>query len=234
VVQKYLQPIQTCLFDLENTDLSGRVKPMNATKQSSVPRATARERLLAAADELFYENGVNTVGIDRVIEHAGVAKASLYDCFGSKDELIRAYLEARSAARQARVNEWISRYDTPQKKLLGIFELLGEVSAQPGYKGCAFTRARADDNASDKVKGACDQSRAAMLGRFTSLAREAAAADPERLGQQLLLLYDGASVAAHLDCNRNAATLAREVAAQMLSSACPKDPAQKKKGASRS
>ena len=207
---------------------------MNATKQSFVPRVTARERLLAAADELFYENGINTVGIDRIIERAGVAKASLYDCFGSKDELIRSYLEARNTARQARVNEWISRYDTPQKKILGIFELLGEVSSQPGYKGCAFVRARADDSASDKVKGASDQSRAFILGRFTSLAREANAANPEQLGQQLVLLYDGASVAAHLDRNHNAASLARELAAQMLSSTCPKDSAQIKKGASRS
>jgi AcrR family transcriptional regulator len=199
-----------------------------------VPRASARERLLAAADELFYENSINTVGIDRIIEHAGVAKASLYDCFGSKDELVRSYLEARHAARQARINERISRYDTPQKKILSIFELLGELSSQPGYKGCAFMRARADDGASDKVKGASDQSRAFILGRFTSLAREAGAANPEQLGQQLVLLYDGASVAAHLDRNHNAASLARELAGQMLSSTCPENPAQIKKGASRS
>jgi AcrR family transcriptional regulator len=197
---------------------------MNVTKQLPVPRATARERLLAAADELFYENSINTVGIDRIIERADVAKASLYDCFGSKDELIRAYLEARNTARQARINEWISRYETPQKKILGIFELLGEMTSQPGYKGCAFVRARADDGASENVKVASDRSRAFMLGLLTSLAREAGAANPERLGQQLLLLYDGASVAAHLDRNRNAASLAREVVGQMLSNSCPISP----------
>jgi AcrR family transcriptional regulator len=207
---------------------------MNVTKQPSVPRTTARERLLAAADELFYENSINTVGIDRIIEHAGVAKASLYDCFGSKDELIRSYLEARHTARQTRINEWIARYGTPQKKILGIFELLSELSSKPGYKGCAFMRARADDGASDKVKAASMQPRTAMLDRFTSLAREAGAANPEQLAQQLLLLYDGASIAAHLDRNHNAASLAREVAAQLLSSNCPKNPAQIKKGASRS
>ena len=207
---------------------------MNVTKQLPVPRATARERLLAAADELFYENSINTVGIDRIIERADVAKASLYDCFGSKDELIRAYLEARSTARQARVNEWISRYDAPQKKILGIFELLGATSSQPGYKGCAFVRARADDSASDKVKAASNLSRAFTLGLFTSLAREAGAADPEQLGQQFQLLYDGASVAAHLDRNHNAARLAREVATQLLSSTCPKNPPQSRKRASRS
>ena len=66
-------------------------------------RPSARERLLAAADELFYEEGVHTVGIDRVIEHAGVAKGSLYNTFGSKDELIRAYLEGRHARMAQRI-----------------------------------------------------------------------------------------------------------------------------------
>jgi len=72
------------------------------SKTGTAPRLSARERLLAAANELFYENGINTVGIDRVIEHAGVAKASLYDCFGSKAELVRSYLQARSQARERR------------------------------------------------------------------------------------------------------------------------------------
>jgi len=58
---------------------------------------SARERLLAAADELFYEEGVCTVGVDRILKQAGVARASLYSTYGSKDELIRAYLAGRSA-----------------------------------------------------------------------------------------------------------------------------------------
>ncbi len=88
-------------------------------------KRSARERLLAAAEELFYEQGVNTVGIDRVIERAGVAKASLYDCFGSKDELIRAYLESRQKSRQARITAGIERYSTPREKLLAVFEVSG-------------------------------------------------------------------------------------------------------------
>ena len=70
---------------------------------TSAERPSARERLLAAADELFYEEGVHTVGIDRVIERAGVAKASLYNTFGSKDELVRAYLTSRHDGTAAAV-----------------------------------------------------------------------------------------------------------------------------------
>jgi AcrR family transcriptional regulator len=206
---------------------------MHGKTMQSASRVSARARLLAAADELFYEDGINTVGIDRVIERAGVAKASLYDCFGSKDELIRAYLESRNAARQARIEERIARYDTPEQKILGIFDMLGEMAAQPDFRGCAFVRAGADGNASEKVKGACAQSRQFLLGQFTSLARAAGATDPELLGQQLVLLYDGASIAAHLDRNHNAGALARELAARILPSAGPARPAATKNAAAK-
>jgi AcrR family transcriptional regulator len=182
---------------------------------------SARERLLAAADELFYENGINTVGIDRVIERAGVAKASLYDCFGSKDELVRSYLQARNEARRTRINERLSQYDTPEEKILSIFDLLGELAAQPGFRGCAFVRAGADASSSDNVKTVCEESRAFILGKFTDLAREAGASEPELVGKQLVLLYDGAAIAAHLDHNRNAVSTARTLAAQMLSGSAP-------------
>src|SRR5438034_11332309 len=89
-------------------------------------RLPARERLLAAACELFYEEGVHTVGIDRVIERAGVAKATLYKAFGSKDELIRAYLKARhDATRERMTRELDARYRTPRERLLGVFEVQG-------------------------------------------------------------------------------------------------------------
>src|SRR6202042_2136679 len=113
---------------LHHTDLSVIVNPMNT--KAAIPRLSARERLLAAADELFYEGGINLVGIDRVIEHAGVAKSSLYDCFGSKEELIRAYLKGRADKRQARIVERLAGLETPQEKILGVFARLAEIVNQ--------------------------------------------------------------------------------------------------------
>jgi AcrR family transcriptional regulator len=181
-------------------------------------RTSARERLLAAADELFYENGINLVGIDRVIEHAGVAKASLYDCFGSKEELIRAYLKGRADKRQARISERIASLGTPQEKILGVFDLLGEIVTRTDYRGCAFQRASAEAGASSVIKGTCDEPRAWLRSQFTELARQAKAADPELLGRQLLFLYDGAAFAASVDGDRNAPQAAKVLAAQMLPS----------------
>lgn len=183
---------------------------------STQPRAPARQRLLAAASELFYENGINTVGIDRIIEHAGVAKASLYDCFGSKEELIRAYLQERGDIRRARVNERVAQYDHPTDQILSIFDLLAELAAQPDYRGCAFMRARADANSSDKVKSVVAETRDFLLAKFTDLCRVGGAADPGLLAKQLVLLYDGATVSAYMDGNRHAIATARELARQML------------------
>ena len=91
-----------------------------AVREASAIRLSARERLLAAANELFYNEGVHTVGIDRVIEQAGVAKASLYNTFGSKDELVRAYLEARYVSVTQRITQAVERYDTPRERPAGL------------------------------------------------------------------------------------------------------------------
>src|SRR5579864_7975765 len=105
-----------------------------AVREATPIRRSARERLLAAANELFYNEGVHTVGIDRVIERAGVAKASLYNTFGSKDELVRAYLERRHLARQERITRKLARYDTPRDRLLGVFDALGELLVEQHFR----------------------------------------------------------------------------------------------------
>jgi AcrR family transcriptional regulator len=182
---------------------------------------SARERLLAAADELFYEGGIHTVGIERVLERAGVAKASLYDCFGSKDELIRAYLQSRHEARKARLTQWLQRYATPREQLLGVFDALRESMATPGFRGCAFTRVTAEAQPSAGVKAVCDEARSWLRELLTSLARDAGAADATALAQQLALLYDGALAASQFGGATQAAETARTAAALMVDAAIP-------------
>ena len=182
-------------------------------------RQTARERLLAAAQELFYEEGVNTVGIDRVIERAGVAKASLYSAFGSKEELIRAYLQARHEARQSRMKAALARYRNPKDRLLGVFDVMAELFAEPNYRGCAFMRASAEAKSGSSVKTVCEDSRAWTRSLFTELARDAGVSKPEELVGQLVLLYDGATVCAQMDRDFGAAARARAVAAVLLHAA---------------
>jgi AcrR family transcriptional regulator len=198
-----------------------KVQAADSTEAPSAHRpGSARERLLAAAGELFYKEGVNTVGIDRVIERAGVAKASLYSVFGSKDELIRAYLEERHALRKKRVGERMARYESPRDKLLAIFDYLGDLVQQSDFRGCAFVRASAEARPGGTAQTVSDESRRWMRGLFTDLAREAGAREPELLAQRLVLIYDGAVIAAQMDHDATAAKAARGMAAALLDAAC--------------
>ncbi|HKU42461.1 MAG TPA: TetR/AcrR family transcriptional regulator [Polyangiales bacterium] len=183
---------------------------------SSKIEGTPRERLLAAANELFYAEGVHTVGIDRVIERAGVAKASLYSTFGSKDELVRAYLEQRYVKRQARILDWIAKYEEPRDKILGLFELLGVVFAEPTFRGCAFMKASAEAPVGEKIRDVCDTYRAWLLDLFAQLARDAGADDPAELARHLLVLHDGATFGATMDGDVTRAADARTLAEALL------------------
>jgi AcrR family transcriptional regulator len=172
-------------------------------------KRSARDRLLDAADELFYEEGIHIVGIDRVIEKAGVAKASLYSTFGSKDELVRAYLTRR----------YESRYTTPRDRLLGVFDALGESITQPGYHGCAFANATAESSPGSVAEQVTQEYRAWTRALLTDLARDAGAADPATLAGQLHLLYDGVNWAARIDRDLDAAIRARAAAGALLDAA---------------
>jgi len=183
----------------------------------------ARERLLAAANELFYAEGVHTVGIDRVIEHAGVAKATLYSAFGSKDELIWAYLTRRHQVWKEQVARKVAGYDTPRDRLLGVFDWLADAFARPEFHGCAFMNATAEDRPGGPAEEPSDAYRNSVRSLFAELAEAAGAADAHHLALQLALLYDGATVAARMDRNPGAAATAREIASTLVGAAIGRD-----------
>jgi AcrR family transcriptional regulator len=187
--------------------------------QRETTKPSARDRLLAAADELFYREGVQTVGIDRVISHAGVSKASLYTAFGSKEKLVHAYLEHRHANHSEQINRTLTRFRTPRDRLLGVFDALGEQFTQPEFNGCAFQMASAEAPQGGAVENATEVFRDWVRTMFTTLAREAAVADPAALARQFHLLYDGAAQSARMDHDPSAATTARAAAAALLDAA---------------
>ena len=184
-------------------------------------RGSARERLLAAADELFYTEGVNSVGIDHVIKRAGVARASLYNTFGSKDELVRAYLRGRhTQTRERMARELHTRYRTPSERLVGVFEVQGQIFAEPDFRGCAFMCASAESDTSEVVEKATEEYRLWVHSLFLDLAYAADAADPETLARQLVLIYDGAGVSAWLDHSPSVAKAAAGIAKVLVDTAC--------------
>ena len=121
------------------------------------PGRRTRERLLAAADELFYAEGIQTVGIDRIIERAGVAKASLYNAFSSKEELVAAYPAGRHDGTTSRLAEATARFDDPRQKILAVFDAQAQQFNQPGFNGCAFIAASTEAPPGGLVERATDQ-----------------------------------------------------------------------------
>src|SRR5258708_14365828 len=103
--------------------------------------ASARERLLDAASQLFYDEGVHTVGVDRVVERAGVAKATLYALFGNKEGLVRAYLMARDEGIRGRMTRRPARYGTPRERVPRVFDGHGLMFSGPGLPACPSARA---------------------------------------------------------------------------------------------
>ena len=186
---------------------------------ATVEGGSPRDRLLAAAGELFYEHGVHTVGIDRIIERAGVAKASLYSIFGSKDGLVRAYLEARHEARRARVSAEIERHQDPKARLLAIFDVLASTVAQPRFRGCAFANAAAESELDSAAADVTRQVRRWLLETLSELAGTLDVADPATLARQLTLLYDGALAQARLDPTPAVAEAAKAAAGELVDAA---------------
>jgi AcrR family transcriptional regulator len=105
------------------------------------PAKSARERLLTAAYELFSRRGIRAVGTDEVIERAGVARATLYRHFATKDDLVLAVLQRREEVWTHGLIEDQSRQraDTPEEQLLAIFDVMHDwFQARDGYEGCSF------------------------------------------------------------------------------------------------
>src|SRR6185437_6256852 len=113
--------------------------PVN-TAAAPAPAQTARERILDTAYDLFSHRGVHDVGIDELIERAGVAKATLYRHFPSKDDLVLAFLERRE---QRWTREWVEaearrRGSTPEEQLLAIFDAFDDWFRRDDFEACSF------------------------------------------------------------------------------------------------
>ena len=193
--------------------------PLSTEQAAAARTPSARERLLAAASDLFYAEGVQTVGIDRIVEHVGVAKASLYNLFGNKEGLVRAYLEARHDGTTGRLSAAIGRYRDPRRRILAVFEAQAQIFAQPGFRGCAFVAAAAEAPRGGLIEQAATEYRTWIRALFIDLAEQAGAADPAELARQLQIIYDGGIIAAWMDSDPSIATSGRAAAEALLDAA---------------
>jgi AcrR family transcriptional regulator len=177
----------------------------------------AAARILDTASSLFYERGIRAVGVDAIAEQAGVTKATLYKQFGSKDRLVAEYLRARDRRWHASLQALTERHASSRDRLLAVFDAYAEWLAGDGFRGCAFVNAAVE--LADSEHPALEVARAhkATLRRhLADLAAEAGSHRPEAVANELLLLLDGAAVAAQLSRGLAPLDAARDAARRLL------------------
>jgi AcrR family transcriptional regulator len=172
---------------------------MAGTVEAGAPVAReARERILESAYELFSRRGVRGVGVDEVIERAGVAKATLYRHFPSKDSLVLAFLERRE---ERWTLGWVEaearrRGSTPVEQLLAIFDAFDEWFRREEFEACSFINVLLEMRAEHPVGNACTSYLANIRSIVRRLAEEAGLRDPGSFAHSWHILMKGSIVAA--------------------------------------
>lgn len=163
---------------------------------ATTDKASPRDRLLDAAAELSYRDGVST-GIEALCRSAGVSKRSMYQLFASKDDLLAASLERRIPQYEEQLAPEAGEAVTPRERILGVFERLEKASALPEYRGCPFLAVLVElkdpEHPASAVAGGAKQRIKEM---FRAEAERGGARDPDLLARQLMLVFDGASARA--------------------------------------
>ncbi|MHB8264010.1 MAG: TetR/AcrR family transcriptional regulator [Acidimicrobiales bacterium] len=182
---------------------------------------TARTRLLDAATDLFYSEGITATGIDRIVAQSGVSKPTLYAHFHSKDELLAAVLEQRHSERVAALEKWMRDHSgSPRERLLAVFDWLASWHAGDGRRGCAFVNAAAEvTGAAHPARDVAQRHKRWMREYLADLATQAGLFDPERMGSDLMLLVDGANARMLVDGDRTAAADAKRLATVLIDAA---------------
>ncbi|MFI7578220.1 TetR/AcrR family transcriptional regulator [Micromonospora sp. NPDC049497] len=176
---------------------------------------TAEDRLLAAADALFYDRGVQAVGMDDIRQASGVSLKRTYQLFPSKGHLVEAVLRRRDRAIRAELDAYTSARPTPAERLLAVFDYLYDWFSQPDFRGCAFINTFAElGGASANVVDIVRTHKQAVADHIAALV--ASADRPPALAGQLLILANGAMVTAAIVGSPEPAREAREAARRLL------------------
>ncbi|UCZ61969.1 TetR/AcrR family transcriptional regulator [Mycolicibacterium phocaicum] len=197
---------------------------MSATRTPRPDRPASRtdtagpaQRLLDTASNLFAAQGIRAVGIDTILREAGVAKASLYSSYGSKDALVIAYLNRLDQADRNRWESKTSGTDDPVDKLLSFFDLAAAAARKRQFRGCLYANA-ATEFPGDTLEPVRAH-RLWMRRLLTELLRDVEVPDAAAVAQRIQLIYDGALTASKLERSAAPITLARQMALELVTSA---------------
>ncbi|MFD5701871.1 TetR/AcrR family transcriptional regulator [Streptomyces lasiicapitis] len=155
----------------------------------------ATERALDAAERLFYQRGIQTVGMDDIRTASGLSLKRLYQLFPAKERLVEAYLERRDVRWRESLAEYVERYEDPERRITAVFDWLGEWFAEPDFNGCAWINSYGElGSTSEPVARQVRLHKAAFKDYVAELV--AGAGLPGSLGDSVFLLAEGAMVTA--------------------------------------
>ncbi|WJV50831.1 TetR/AcrR family transcriptional regulator [Streptomyces flavofungini] len=182
--------------------------------------AAAAERALDAAEGLFYQRGIQSVGMDRIRTASGLSLKRLYQLFPSKERLVEAYLERRDERWRRDLAEHVERHEDPERRILAVFDWLGEWFAEPDFNGCAWINSYGELGAtSEPVARQVRLHKTAFKEYVAGLA--AAAGLPRSLGEQVFLLAEGAMATAAITGTPAPAAQAAEATRLLITAGRP-------------
>ncbi|WP_243855221.1 TetR/AcrR family transcriptional regulator [Diaminobutyricimonas sp. TR449] len=157
------------------------------------PAPGAKIRILDTATQLFYLEGIHSIGVDRLISESSVTKATFYKHYGSKDALILAYIRARAAMEQERLERIVGEHDNPADSIRAVFADAARMILAPEFRGCAFINAAAEfPSETHPVRGLILDHRDWIADFLTGLLRELGHPLPGDGADDLQLVHDGA------------------------------------------
>ncbi|MBZ0057182.1 MULTISPECIES: TetR/AcrR family transcriptional regulator [unclassified Leclercia] len=176
-----------------------------------------REKILATAEQLIYENGIHATGMDLLVKTSGVARKSIYHHFANKDEVAAAALNARDIRWMEWFRSECDKADTPQERILNMFTVLKGWFESEGYRGCAFinTAGEVGDSA-DPVRQIARLHKQKILDYALELTGQLNIEHASTLARQLLLLIEGAITLSRVMGDYRAADDARNIAQLLL------------------
>ncbi|GAB2475406.1 TetR/AcrR family transcriptional regulator [Promicromonospora xylanilytica] len=176
---------------------------------------STRDRILDAATELFYAQGIRAISADKIIERAGITKVTFYRHFRTKDALVVAYLERQAASERSALDGLRSSAADDAEALRLFVAAVGAESCKPGFRGCAFINAAAEYAEPDgPVRKTVAEHRAWYRSMFAELLGGMGVTNTAQAADELMMLRDGAMVSGYLDePSRVGAALERAVTA---------------------
>ncbi|TJY35951.1 TetR/AcrR family transcriptional regulator [Pontimicrobium aquaticum] len=179
-----------------------------------------RERIIATASDLFYNQGYNQTGINQIISEAGVAKASMYQHFRSKEDIAVAYLTARHTMWMGKLKECVSIQNTPKGKVIGCFDYLMEWLKEVNFRGCGWQNIITDlPDSHEKVRNQAVHHKNDVRDWIHKLLKdenEYTDIEAEQLGDEVLILIEGAIILSQIQKDEWPIKVAKNACAKLL------------------